>query len=144
MHLGNKNSITVVVQSLSHVRLFGTPWTAARQTSLSFTISWGLLKHMSIDSVMPSNHLILCHHHPAAIKGMYVVGGIYYLHCSMWDLVPQPWIELRPPALGALSLSHWTISEVPEKASVVGLYVRWPLGKPWWGQCSLTCHTNQK
>ena len=64
--------------------------------------------------------------------------------CSMWDLVPQPWIELRPPALGALSLSHWTISEVPEKASVVGLYVRWPLGKPWWGQCSLTCHTNQK
>ena len=71
MHLGNKNSIAVVVQSLSRVRLFGTPRTAARQTSLSFTISRGLLKHMSIDSVMPSNHLILCHHHPAAIKGMY-------------------------------------------------------------------------
>ena len=48
------------VQSLSHVRLFATPWTAARQASLSFTISWRLLKPMSIESVMPSNHLILC------------------------------------------------------------------------------------
>ena len=38
-----------------------TPWTAARQTSLSFTISWSLLKLISIKSVMPSNHLILCH-----------------------------------------------------------------------------------
>ena len=48
------------VQSLSRVRLFVTPWTAARQASLSFTISWSLLKLMSIESVMPSNHLILC------------------------------------------------------------------------------------
>ena len=47
------------VQSLSHVWLFGTPWTAARQASLSIT-SWSLLKLMSIESVMPSNHLILC------------------------------------------------------------------------------------
>ena len=51
----------VVVQSLSHVPLFATPWTAAHQASLSFTISWSLLKLMSIESVMPSNHLILCH-----------------------------------------------------------------------------------
>ena len=49
-----------IVQSLSHVRLFVTPWTAAHQPSLSFTISRGLLKLMSIESVMPSNHLILC------------------------------------------------------------------------------------
>ena len=49
----------VVVQSLSHVRLFVTPWTAVCQASLSFTISWSLLKFMSIESVMPSNHLIL-------------------------------------------------------------------------------------
>ena len=48
------------VQLLSHVRLFGTPWTEARQAPLSFTISWSLLKLMSIESVMPSNHLILC------------------------------------------------------------------------------------
>ena len=50
----------VVVQSLSHVRLFVTPWTAALQASLSFTISWNLLKLMSIELVMPSNCLILC------------------------------------------------------------------------------------
>ena len=48
----------VVVQSLSHV--FAAPWTAARQASLSFTISWSLLRLTSIESMMPSNHLILC------------------------------------------------------------------------------------
>ena len=48
------------VQSLSRVQLFATPGTAARQASLSITNSWSLLKLMSIDSVMPSNHLILC------------------------------------------------------------------------------------
>ena len=49
------------VKSLSHVWLFVTPWTAAHQASLSITNSWSLLKLMSIKSVMPSNHLILCH-----------------------------------------------------------------------------------
>ena len=49
------------VQSLSHVRLFATPWTAAGQASLSITNSRSLLKLMSITSVMPSNHLVLCH-----------------------------------------------------------------------------------
>ena len=49
-----------VVHSLSHVQLFMTPWTAAHQAPLSFTISQSLLKLMSIVSVMPSNHLILC------------------------------------------------------------------------------------
>ena len=49
----------VVVQLFSHVPLFATPWTAAHQASLSFTISWSLLRLMSIESVMPSNHLIL-------------------------------------------------------------------------------------
>ena len=48
------------VQWLSHVQLFATPWSAARQASLSITNSQSLLKLMSIDSVMPSNHLILC------------------------------------------------------------------------------------
>ena len=51
----------VVAQSLSHVQLFATPWTAACQVSLSFTIFLSLLKLMSIESMMPSNHLILCH-----------------------------------------------------------------------------------
>ena len=48
------------VQPLSRVRLFATLWTAARQASLSITSSWSLLKLRSIESVMPSNHLILC------------------------------------------------------------------------------------
>ena len=51
----------IVVHSLSCVWLFWTPWTAACQASLSSTISQSLLKLMSIESVMPSNHLILCH-----------------------------------------------------------------------------------
>ena len=49
------------VQSFNHVRVFGTPWAAARQASLPITNSRSLLKLMFIKSVMPSNHLILCH-----------------------------------------------------------------------------------
>ena len=51
--------ICVVLQLLSCVLLFASPWTAARQASLSFSISWSVLKLMSIKSMMPSNHLIL-------------------------------------------------------------------------------------
>ena len=51
----------VVIKSLSRVQLFVTPWTAACRTSLSFTISQSWLKLMSIESVMPCTHLILCH-----------------------------------------------------------------------------------
>ena len=54
-------STIAVVQSLRCVRLFVAPWTAACQVSLSFTISWSLLKLMSIESLMPFNHLILCY-----------------------------------------------------------------------------------
>ena len=49
------------IQSLSHAQLFATPGTVARHASLSITNSWSLLKLMSIKSMMPSNHLILCH-----------------------------------------------------------------------------------
>ena len=51
----------VAGQLLSCVWLFATPWTAARQASLSITVSWSLLRFMSIELMMPSNHLILCH-----------------------------------------------------------------------------------
>ena len=54
-------SVCPTVQSLSHVRLFAIPWTAAHQASLSITNSRSLLKLLFIESVMPSNHLILCH-----------------------------------------------------------------------------------
>ena len=57
------NLISVIssVQSLNHVRLFTTPWTVEHQASLSITSSWSLLILMSIESVMASNYLILCH-----------------------------------------------------------------------------------
>ena len=51
----------VIFSSVSHARLFATPWTAVRQASLSITKTWSLLKLMSIELVMPSNHLILYH-----------------------------------------------------------------------------------
>ena len=57
--LGNLHDSSM--QSFSRVRLFVTPWTAAPQASLSITNSWSLLKLMSIELVMPSNHPILCH-----------------------------------------------------------------------------------
>ena len=57
-----KGALTHSLQLLSHVQLFVTPWTAARQASLSITNSWSLLKLMSTVLMMPSNHLILCRH----------------------------------------------------------------------------------
>ena len=62
MHrFGLNQSVSQSVQSLSHNQLFVTPWTAAHQASLPITNSWSLLKLMCIESVIPSNHLILCH-----------------------------------------------------------------------------------
>ena len=55
-----RKALQRIPQSLSHVQLFATPWTAKRQASLSFAISRSLLKLMSIEPVMPSSHLILC------------------------------------------------------------------------------------
>ena len=52
--------LLLLLFSCCHVQFFVTPWTAAHQASLSFTISWSLLKLMSIELVMPSNHLVLC------------------------------------------------------------------------------------
>ena len=60
-HLSEKDIWFSSVQSLSHVQLFATLWTAVHQASLSITNSQSLLKLMSIELVMPSNHLILCH-----------------------------------------------------------------------------------
>ena len=57
----HKIPMTGSVQSLSHVQLFMIPWTTAHQASLSITNSWSLLKLIYLESVMPSNHLILCH-----------------------------------------------------------------------------------
>ena len=60
-YLIGKNIYILHFPSLSHTQLFATPWIAARQASLSFTISWNLLHFMSIESVILPNHLVLCH-----------------------------------------------------------------------------------
>ena len=70
----------ISVQSLSHVQLFATPWTAAHQASLTITNSWSLLKLMSIESVMPPNHLILCH---PLLQWILPVGGSLIALCSL-------------------------------------------------------------
>ena len=75
----------VVVQSLSRVQLFATPWTTAHQASLSITNSWSLLKLMSIESVMPSNHLILCHPlllPPSILPSIRVFSKVSALHIT--------------------------------------------------------------
>ena len=79
------------VQSLSCIRLFPTPWTAARQASLSITNSWSSLKLLSIESVMPSNHLIL--YHPLKIPFM---RGILFLYLIIYDgnTFLWPWLLL--------------------------------------------------
>ena len=90
MLLDNFVSPFVVVPSLSHVRLLETPFTAACQASLSFTISWSLLRLMSIELVMPSNHLILCHTLfllPLDIPGIRVFSNDLTLHIT-W---PKYW-----------------------------------------------------
>ena len=65
----------VVIQLFSRVRLFVTPWTAAQQASLSFTISCSLLKLMSIELMMPANHLILCH--PLLLPSIFSSIGVF-------------------------------------------------------------------
>ena len=81
-----KLALLLVVQLLSWVLLFVTPSTAARQASLSITISWCLLRLMSIESAMPSNHLVFCHplsscpqSFPASgsfqMSGLFILGG---------------------------------------------------------------------
>ena len=67
--------VAVIVQLLTHVQFFATPWTAARQAPLSFTISRSLLRLMSIESVMPSNHLILCHPFPSCSQSFPAPGS---------------------------------------------------------------------
>ena len=76
------------VQSLSHVRLFVTPWTAARQASLSITNSWSLLKLMSIELVMPSNHHPLSFPSPPAFNLSQHQGLFQCYHCIPKEKVP--------------------------------------------------------
>ena len=92
------------VKSLSRVRLFATPWTAARQASLSITNSRSPPKPMSIESVMPSNHLILCHPPfllPSIFRSIRVFSNESALHIRWpknWSFsfnIPGSWDNLK-------------------------------------------------
>ena len=77
------------VQSLSHVRLFATPWTEACQASLAITNSWSLLKLMSIELVMPSNHLILCH--PLLLPSIFPSISLFFNKSALRIRCPKYW-----------------------------------------------------
>ena len=92
--------VVVLVQSLSRIRLFATPWTAARQASLSFTISQGLLRLTSTESVMPSHHLILCHPLlllPSVFPTIRVFSNESALHIRWPNLKTKQQQNLFPP-----------------------------------------------
>ena len=81
--------IFIVVQLLSCVRLFGTPWTAACQAPLSFTISWSLLKFMCIESVMLSSYLILCH--PILLPSIFLSIRAFPNELALLIMWPKYW-----------------------------------------------------
>ena len=122
MVIGLGRSQVSTVQSLSHVWLFTTPWTAAHQASLSITNSWSLPKPMSIKSVMPSNHLILCCPlllPPSIFPSIRVFSNESVLHIrwpkywslpmTIQDLFPlgwTGWISLLSKGLSSLLQQH--------------------------------------
>ena len=79
----------VVVQLLTHVPLFAAPQTSACQASLSFTISLSLLKLMSIKSVMPSNHLVLCH--PLLLSSIFPSIRVFSNELALCIREPKYW-----------------------------------------------------
>ena len=103
---------SVVVEFLSHVRLFVTPWTAAHQTPLSFTISWSLLKLMSIKSVMPSNHLNLC-------RPLFLLSSVFP---SIRVFSNESVLQIRWPKYWSLSFS---ISPSTEYPGLISFRVDW-------------------
>ena len=109
--LGNEESLVPFssVQSLSRVWLFETPWTTARHASLSITNSQNLLKLMSTELVMPSNHLILCH--PLLLPSIFPNIRVFSNESVLWIRWPR----------------YWSHSEVKWSRSVVSNSL-WPSG----------------
>ena len=139
----------VVVQSLSHVQLFTTPWTAACQASLSFTISWSLLKLMSIESVMPSHPLL-----PLLLPSIFPSIRVFSNELPLRIQWPKYWsfsishsneysglISFRIDWFDLLAVQGTLKSLLQHhsfKASV--LHIRWP--KYWSFSCSIS-HSNE-
>ena len=81
--------LEIIVQSLSHVQLFVTPWTATSQASLFFTIYQSLLRLMSIESVMPPNHFILCY--PLLLPSMFPSIRVFSNESTLHIRWPKYW-----------------------------------------------------
>ena len=93
------------VQLLSHVRPFATPWTAAHQASLSITNPWSLLRLMSIESVMPSNHLILCH--PLLLPpSIFPSIRVFYSESVLHIRWPKYWVSASASVL-PINIQDW-------------------------------------
>ena len=110
-------NIVFVVQLLSCVQPLVTPWTAGHQASLSFTISWSLLKLMSIESVMPYNHLVFCCPLlllPSVFPRIRVFSALrlldvdYYRICSMFPISLE---AERLPIFQVLSQVNWRLDQ---------------------------------
>ena len=99
MTVYSKDIETVVVQLLSHVWLFVTPWTEAHQASLSFTISRSLLKLMCIELVMPSNHFILCCPLPPPAFNLSQYQGLFKWVSSSHQVVKLLELQLQHQSL---------------------------------------------
>ena len=95
------------MKSLSCIRLFATPWTAARQATLSITNSWSLPKLMSIELMMPSNYLILCH--PLLLQPS--------IFPSIRVFSNESTVHMRWPKYWSFSLNTSTSNEYPELIS---------------------------
>jgi len=137
-HCYAKVFVVVTVQALSRVRFFAIPWTAARQASLSPSISQSLPKFMTIESVMPSNHLILCC--PLLLWSLSIYRKITEILYGMWNLAQcygagwmggelgGEWIHVLEKEIAAhSSILVWEISwteEPGELQSVVSKRVR--------------------
>ena len=106
-------SYIVVVQSLSHVLLFATLWTAACQASLSITISPSFFKPMSVESVMPSNHLTLCH--PLLLlPSIFSSISIFYNELALCIRWPKYWTSVSKMMCVLLyTLSRFVIAFLP-------------------------------
>ena len=126
-HIGSATEAFSSVQSLSHVRLFVTPWTAACQASLSITNSQTLLKPMSIESVMPSNHLILCHPFSSCLQScpasgsfpisqFFTLGGQSSALASVLPMNIPDWFSLG--LIGWISLQSKGLSRVFSNTTV--------------------------
>ena len=101
-------SVVVAIQSLSCVRLFTIPWTIAHQASLSCTISWSFLKLMSIESVMPSNHLILCCPH-VLLASIFLSIRVFSSDLALCNRWPKYWSFSISPSneyLGLISFRN--------------------------------------